>query len=211
MAETLKRQCLWDRTGCSRGHRYAVNFIKSLMKVLFFFCFLPVKLTHFALCIMRLNSKVYILLAQDDLSSKVLSTSPPGRGEGVLPLSNIPTVKTRRVVGKLRAVWWTLSCKPFYFPALMEEFLFSWDRHKAKAVHFYLERSRNHLSAMSFPASTVKSSTIKLFDTGSQQLLNLFARKTDSTHMHTHVDRLTEGDVLSNPSWKTRQQGKCFH
>lgn len=64
MTETLRRQCLWYRTGCSRDHGYAVSSIKSLKKVLS--CFLPIKLTHFALQITRLHSGVYTLLIQDD-------------------------------------------------------------------------------------------------------------------------------------------------
>lgn len=141
------------------------------------------------------------------LSSKVLTTSPPRRGEWAPPLSNRPTVKTRRVVGKLTAVWWTFSWKPFYFAALTEEFLFSWERHKTKTVHFSLERSRNHLSAKSFPASTWKSSTIKLFDTGSQQLLNLCKEDQLYTHAHTceqtHWGRCTVKPIKKKQTaWK---------
>lgn len=73
--------------------------------------------------------------------------------------------------------------------------------HKTKAVHFHLERNRNHLSAVSFPASTVKSSIAELFATGDQQLLNPLARKIGSTYAHAHVDGYTtEGDVLSGAS-----------
>lgn len=61
------------------------------------------------------------------------------------------------------------------------------DTHKTKAVHFHSDRSRKHLSAVSFPASTVKSSTIELFTQGGQQLLNLSAWKTGFTYSHTHV------------------------
>lgn len=64
VTETLRRQCLWDRPGCSRDHRYAVSSMKSLKKVLF--CFLTIMLPHFALEITRLNSRVHILLTQDD-------------------------------------------------------------------------------------------------------------------------------------------------
>lgn len=125
MTETLRRQSLWDRTGCPSNHRYAVSSIKNLKEV--FCCFLPIKLTHFALWVIRLNSRVYILLTWDDWAVR-LSTSQTWRGEGVLPLSSIHTFKTRTTLGKIRAVWWIFACKTFYFPALMEEFLFSWER-----------------------------------------------------------------------------------
>lgn len=60
------------------------------------------------------------------------------------------------------------------------------DTHKTK-LSTSIWREAETMSAVSFPASTVKSSTIELFTKLGQQLLNLSAWKIGSTYSHMHL------------------------
>lgn len=50
MAETLKRQHLWEGQDVQRS-QVCNELRKEFDEDAFFFCFFPIKLTHFALCI----------------------------------------------------------------------------------------------------------------------------------------------------------------
>lgn len=140
---------------------------------------------------MRLNSEVYILLAQQDWVARFYQQAHLEEGTefSFYPIDPLLKQKSSR---QIKSCTMNIFLQIFLLCCFDGGIPVQLGRHKTKAVHFYLERSRNHLSAMSLPTSTVKSSTINPFSTGNQGLLNLFARKIGSTHTHICTDSLRE-------------------
>ena len=113
--------------------------------------------------------------------------------------------KIRRAVDKLRAVWWTFSCKLFFSTALMEEFLFSWKRSTKQKLSTSIWREAG-IICQQCPFLSVQwkaAPSSSLPQVAHSYLTCLQGRSALYTHTHTHMwtDRYTtEGDVLSNPS-----------
>lgn len=143
---------VWDRTWCSRVHRYAVSSTRGLEMI---FCFLLIRLTNFALGITRQNPRAHILLSQDDWALELYQQAKieEGRAFSFYPVHMLlkaeKQLATKSCMMNIFLQIFSLSCFDGGIPVQLGE------THKTKAVHFHMERSRNHLSATSFPASAV--------------------------------------------------------
>lgn len=158
VTETPRRQRLGQDT-CPRVHRYAVSSMRGLKMI---FCFLLIRLTNFAFGITRQNPRAHILLSQDDWALELYqqAKTEEGRAFSFYPVHMLlkaeEQLATKSCMMNIFLQIFSLSCFDEGIPVQLGE------THKTKAVHFHMERSRNHLSAMSFPASAVQSSTTKL-------------------------------------------------